>query len=107
MTDEDRKNWALILTPAGEEWSGRARYAAAMYFCQRGEMGPEVLEIYRICSRLDAEDPVSVLRRWKVGPEWIAKLEEWRSRSGQSISSRSEIASASDNAVKQESRALR
>ena len=86
--------------PPGAEWSGRARYAAAMYFCQRGEMTADVLEIYRICSRLDAEDPVSVLRRWKVGPEWIAKLEEWRSRSGQSISSRSEIASASDNAVK-------
>ena len=50
-----------------------------MYFCQRGEMSPEVLEIYRICSRLDAEDPVSVLRRWKLGAEWIEKLETWRS----------------------------
>ena len=100
MTDEERDNWSLILSPAGEEWSGRARYAAAMYFYRMGEMSAEVLEIYRICSRLDAEDPVSVLRRWKVGPEWIAKLEAWQSRSGQSISSRSEIASASDNAVK-------
>ena len=82
MDEETRSNWQIITTPPGAEWSGRARYAAAMYFCQRGDMAPEVLEIYRICSRLDAEDPVSVLVRWKIGAEWIAELERWRSGSG-------------------------
>ena len=54
MDDEERRNWRLILTPAGEEWSGRTRYAAAMCFYKRGEMSAEVLEIYRICSSIPA-----------------------------------------------------
>ncbi|MCB1444961.1 MAG: hypothetical protein KDJ87_03940 [Rhizobiaceae bacterium] len=79
MTDEDRENWTLILTPAGEEWSGRARYAAAMYFYGRGEMSAEVLEIYRICSRLDREDAVDALQAYHMGESWIAKVREKRS----------------------------
>ncbi|MBN9056215.1 aminopeptidase [Shinella sp. NM-101] len=79
MDEETRRNWEIITTPPGPEWSGRARYAAAMYFCQRGDMAPEVLEIYRICSRLDGEDPVSVLRRWQVGADWIERLKAYRS----------------------------
>ena len=79
MDEETRRNWEIITTPPGIEWSGRARYAAAMYFCQRGEMAPEVLEVYRICSRLDAEDPVSVLKRWRIGADWIVQLEAFRS----------------------------
>ncbi len=74
MDEETRRNWEIISLPPGSEWSGRARYAAAMYFCQCGEMTPEVLEVYRICSRLDAEDPVSVLKRWRIGADWIEKL---------------------------------
>jgi len=79
MDEETRRNREIVTTPPGAEWSGRARYAAAMYFFQRGEMAAEVLEVYRICSRLDAEDPVSVLRRWKIGADWIEKLEAWQS----------------------------
>ena len=75
MDEETRRNWNLIRTPAGVEWSGRTRYAAAMAFHQRGEMSAEVLEVYRICSRLDSEDPLSVLRRWKIGDDWIARVE--------------------------------
>ena len=78
MTDEDRENWTLILTPAGEEWSGRARYAAAMYFYRMNEMSTEVLEIYRICSRLDDEDAVDALKAYKMGDAWIRKVEERR-----------------------------
>ena len=78
MTDEDRKNWALILTPAGEEWSGRAHYAAAMYFYRKNEMSAEVLEIYRICSRIDHEDAVDALKAYKMGEAWIRKVEERR-----------------------------
>lgn len=79
MSDEDGENWKLILTPAGEEWSGRARYAAAMHFYRKGEMSAEVLEIYRICSRIDHEDAVDALRAYRMGSEWIAKVERKRS----------------------------
>lgn len=78
MTDEDQENWRLILTPAGEEWSGRARYAAAMHFYRKGEMSAEVLEIYRICSRLDHEDAVDALKAYHMGRAWIEKLESKR-----------------------------
>ncbi|MGN7733092.1 hypothetical protein [Ensifer sp. 22564] len=61
--------------PAGQEWSGRARYAAAMYFYQRGLMDAETLEVYRMCSRLDAEDSSTVLRRYRIGAEWLVRLE--------------------------------
>ncbi|WP_246723524.1 hypothetical protein [Rhizobium sp. ARZ01] len=74
MDEATRHNWNLIRTPTGIEWSGRTRYAAAMFFFQKGEMGAEVLEVYRICSRLDSEDSLSVLRRWKIGAEWIARM---------------------------------
>ena len=78
MTDEDRENWALMLTRAGEEWSGRARYAAAMYFYRKNEMSAEVLEIYRICSRIDHENAVDALKAYKMGEAWIRKVEERR-----------------------------
>lgn len=74
MDEEARHHWTLIRTPVGIDWSGRTRYAAAMYFHQKGEMSAEVLEVYRICSRLDTEDPLSVLRRWNIGKDWIAKM---------------------------------
>ena len=73
--DEVARNWELIAQPLGQEWSGRARYAAAMFFYARGEMSAEVLEVYRICSRLDSEDPISVLRRWQLGDDWIRKFQ--------------------------------
>jgi hypothetical protein len=75
MDEETRRHWDLVRTPAGLEWSGRTRYAAAMFFYQRGEMGPETLEVYRLCSRLDAEDPAAVLRRYRIGQDWLARLE--------------------------------
>ena len=82
MTDEEKENWALILTPSGEEWSGRARYAAAMYFYRKGEMSAEVLEIYRICSRLDHEDAVDALKAYHMGEGWLAKVREKREELG-------------------------
>jgi hypothetical protein len=78
MDSETRQNWQLILTPAGVEWSGRARYAAAMFFYRAGEMSAEVLEIYRICSRLDDEDAVDALKAYHMGREWIEKVEKMR-----------------------------
>lgn len=75
MGDETKRHWTLIRTPPGIEWSGRTRYAAAMFFYQRGEMNAETLEIYRILSRLDTEDPVSVLKSHNLGAEWISRME--------------------------------
>ena len=78
MDAEELENWSLIMTPAGEEWSGRARYAAAMYFYRTGEMSAEVLEIYRICSRIDHEDAVDALKAYRMGEAWIDKLDRKR-----------------------------
>ncbi len=75
MDEETARNWMLIRTAPGTEWSGRTRYAAATYFYHRGEMSAEVLEVYRICSRLDAEDPLDVLQRWRIGYEWVERME--------------------------------
>ncbi|WP_043625273.1 hypothetical protein [Ensifer sp. ZNC0028] len=75
MDDEEKRHWEMIRLPVGTEWSGRARYAAAMFFYQHGLMDAETLEVYRICSRLDAEDPAAVLRRYKIGVDWLALLE--------------------------------
>lgn len=75
--DEDREaieNWALVNTPLGEHWSGRARYAAAMFFYKRGEMSAEALEVYRICSRLDWQDPLSIIRDRGVGEDWLKRM---------------------------------
>ncbi|GLS34145.1 hypothetical protein SAMN04488498_10913 [Mesorhizobium albiziae] len=72
--DETAEQWALVNTPLGEEWSGRTRYAAAMFFYKRGEMSAETLEVYRTCSRLDAEDPLSIIRDHGVGKDWLARM---------------------------------
>jgi hypothetical protein len=74
---EDREvaeNWALVNTPLGENWSGRTRYAAAMFFYKRGDMNAETLEVYRICSRLDAEDPLPIIRDRGTGKEWLKRM---------------------------------
>lgn len=71
---ETADHWALVNTPLGEEWSGRARYAAAMFFYKRGEMGPETLEVYRICSRLDSEDPLKIIRDRGIGKDWLKRM---------------------------------
>jgi hypothetical protein len=47
----------LLMTPLGIPGSGYTRYAAAMWFFQSGEMTAEELEAYRVCSKLDSEDP--------------------------------------------------
>ncbi|WP_379065843.1 hypothetical protein ACHMW4_13100 [Mesorhizobium sp. UC22_110] len=71
---EVAEQWALVNTPLGQPWSGRARYAAAMYFYKQGEMDAETLEVYRICSRLDAEDPLSIIRDRGVGKAWLKRV---------------------------------
>lgn len=72
--DEDEENWRLVRAPLGEAWSGRARYAAAMHFYGQGRLGAEVLEAYRVCARLDAQDPLALLSDRGIGAEWLALL---------------------------------
>lgn len=59
-TGEDEEQLALLRLPLGEPGSGMTRYGAAMYFFQRGKLGSETLEAYRICCNLDSEDPARV-----------------------------------------------
>lgn len=75
-TPDDSHHWASLRLPLGGEWSGRARYAAAMHFYQQGLMDAATLEIYRICARLDGEDPLLVMQRWQVGADWIARMRD-------------------------------
>jgi hypothetical protein len=79
----DERHWALVTTPVGEQWSGRTRYAAAMDFYKAGLMDAETLEIYRICARIDEEDPLDVLRRYHVGDAWMELVEERARRSAE------------------------
>ena len=72
--DEAQEQWELVNTPLGEAWSGRTRYAAAMYFYKRGELPAEVLEVYRLCSRLDRQDPLSIIRDRGVGKDWLRRM---------------------------------
>ena len=59
--EEDHRQFALLNTALGEPRSGMTRYAAAMYFHKSGRLDLEHLEAYRICSKLDDEDPADVL----------------------------------------------
>lgn len=52
---------ALLATPLAEPGSGRHRYGAAMTFYNAGQIGADVLEVYRICANLDAEDPAAIM----------------------------------------------
>lgn len=78
MDPETTVQWELVNMPVGLEWSGRARYAAAMYFHKRGEMDTATLEVYRYLARLDAEDPVAALKRYRIGDDWVARIEAER-----------------------------
>jgi hypothetical protein len=75
MSDAElREQWALVNTPLGEEWSGRTRYAAAMYFHKCGDMNAETLEVYRLCARLDSEDPLPIIKDRGVGKAWLERI---------------------------------
>lgn len=71
---EWREQWSLVNTPLGEHWSGRTRYAAATYFYKMNAMTPEALEVYRLCSRLDNEDPLPIIRQRGAGKGWLERF---------------------------------
>jgi hypothetical protein len=66
MAERDRQ-LDLLHTPVGELWSGRARYGAAMWFYEQGEMPADVLEVYRVSCRLDWQDPLPIILE-RCGP---------------------------------------
>ncbi len=74
LESELEEQWALVNAPLGEPWSGRTRYAAAMYFHKRGELSAEALEVYRLCSRLDSEDPLSIIRDRNADAAWLKRM---------------------------------
>jgi Dimethlysulfonioproprionate lyase len=61
MTATRDQALAALASPVGEEGSGRVRYGGAMALYAAGQIGAEVLEVYRICSPLDSEDPRALL----------------------------------------------
>ncbi|TGT37064.1 hypothetical protein [Mesorhizobium sp. M8A.F.Ca.ET.165.01.1.1] len=71
---EAAEQWELVNTPLGEKWSGRTRYAAAMFFYKRDEMSAETLEVYRICARLDSENPLPIIQDRGVGKDWLKRM---------------------------------
>ncbi len=78
MENERDTNFRALNTPVGIKRSGRDRYAAAMYFYMCGEMDSDTLEVYRICAKLDDEDPVGVLEYMGIGAQWIQMMNSAR-----------------------------
>jgi len=75
---ESNRELQHLLTKPGQEGSGRVRYAAAMYFCQAGQLDQKTLEIYRSLINEDGADPLAVAKASGGGRD-IEKLIERRS----------------------------
>ncbi|MCY1128089.1 dimethylsulfonioproprionate lyase family protein [Frigidibacter sp. RF13] len=60
--EEDQRQFLHLTATLGEPGSGRRRYAAAMHFNRRGLLSDGALEVYRICSARDGEDPGALLK---------------------------------------------
>lgn len=67
-SEADQHQLGLITKLPGAPGSGAARYGAAMYFYHQGYLSDEMLEIYRICCKLDDEDPIDLARFHGVTP---------------------------------------
>ncbi len=59
LPEEDIQK-VLLNTPVGQPGSGAARYGAAMYFYKREMLSARMLEVYRMCSKFDRDDPIKV-----------------------------------------------
>ncbi len=59
---EDARQLELLNCALGTPRSGHTRYAAAMYFYIHGMIDGDTLEVYRICSPLDHDDPMKILQ---------------------------------------------
>ncbi len=61
QSEVDRQSVFLCVN-VGASGSGAVRYAAAMYFYNLDMMSAQMLEIYRMCSKFDSEDPVDIAK---------------------------------------------
>jgi hypothetical protein len=52
----------FLCAHVGATGSGAIRYAAAMYFYNLDMMPAGMLEIYRMCSKFDREDPIDLAK---------------------------------------------
>ncbi|MDI3336746.1 dimethylsulfonioproprionate lyase family protein [Defluviimonas aestuarii] len=69
MTARDDARARVDLYAAlGQPGSGRVRYAAAMYFNCKGLLSSEALEVYRICSARDGDDPAALMATRGLAP---------------------------------------
>ena len=68
-TSEHATQLELLKTVHGARGSGTIRYAAAMYFFQRGELTSKALEIYRTLAKDDDSDPRLALTAAKCEKE--------------------------------------
>ena len=59
---EDARQLELLNCALGVPRSGHTRYAAAMYFYIHGMIDGDTLEVYRVCSPLDHDDPIKILQ---------------------------------------------
>lgn len=80
MDEEAKRHWKMNRLPDGTEWSGRARYAATMFFYQRDLMDAETLVAYRRASchsgagrRLIVALISSELHQFSVSRTWRCK----------------------------------
>ena len=69
ISDEDRHQLGWLLVPFGQPGSGRIRYGAAMYFNRAGLLSDAALEVFRVVSPNDAEDPRRLLTERGLGWE--------------------------------------
>ena len=70
-----------LQTALGVPGSARLRYSAAMTLYQAAEISAEVLEVYRSCASLDAQDPLVLLAHYElqnpfIGPAFATLLTE-------------------------------
>ena len=84
ITPEDFRALEDLRAPAGQPGSGRIRYAAAMHFNRSNRLSDGALEVFRICSPLDHEDPTGLLLREGIWPR--SKALPYRHRSFPSAS---------------------
>lgn len=61
MNAEDQIQRDFLYMPSGAKGSGYTRYAAAMYFHQRGRLSDQALEAYRTLAKDDQGDPTVAL----------------------------------------------
>lgn len=61
LTHEDREQFQQLRSLSFNAGAGKMRYAAAMYFYQRGTLTDTTLEIYRSLSKDDFSNPIDLI----------------------------------------------